>query len=973
MSIKGREETMSIGSSSMGGDEMMFGDIQGEEKIFVSVRMRPLNEREVARHEVCDWECINNSTIIFKSNIYMHERTMVPTAYTFDRVFGSECPTKQVYEEGVKEIALAAVNGINSSIFAYGQTSSGKTYTMSGITEYAVADIFEYMDQHKERKFVLKFSAMEIYNEAVRDLLSTDSTPLRVLDDPEKGTVIERLIEETLIDWNHLQELLYICEAQRQIGETSLNETSSRSHQIIRLTVESSAREYSISASTLTATVNFVDLAGSERASQTLAAGARLKEGSHINRSLLTLGTVIRKLSRGRNGHIPYRDSKLTRILHNSLGGNAKTAMICTISPSRNHVEQTRNTLLFASCAKEVTTNAQVNVLMSDKALVKQLQKELARLESRLTGMGSISVTGDTATLLRERELLIERMDKEIKELTWQRDLAQSRVESLLRSAGEDRLTRVEENSASESSEVINPVGFARSNTDFDDPSVVTPTRQILDIPDPEDNFLLDDSTPQFSGPDPCHGWENISPRKNEETEDICKEVQCIETEAAIMNSKTEGDELLSGSEEKEQLQLATIESMDEGATPSVLEEDKELNHIDSYDSYKALKQKIQELHETINRLQQTPSDEAGASGSKSLTWIRSRSRRSVVMTIPSDFWSENEEEEEDTPPAAPEEDSSERPEPEVESSQRPKPEVDSSERPEPEVDSSEKPEDIEQMLPELENDAKIGCMSRKDSQKSISSASSEEENIKEIDVHVDDTTSVLDFVARVNKMASPQSEEQIGDVPVPEVSTRTGRDEGAERGNGARQNHSNWAVKFERYRKKIIDLWVKCNVPLVHRSYFFLLFKGDPSDNVYMEVELRRLYFLKDTSARGTNTMIDTQIVSPASSLKALNREREFLARQLQKKFTKREREELYLRWGIDLDTKQRSLQLTRRLWTEINDMKHMKESSILVAKLVGFVEPRYAPKEMFGLSFITPSSSQKSSSWRDNMSSLL
>ncbi|KDP38590.1 hypothetical protein JCGZ_04515 [Jatropha curcas] len=941
MSQKGRDETMSIGSS-MGGDESMFGDIQGEERIFVCVRMRPLNEKEIARHDVSDWECINDTTIIFKSN--MPDRSMVPTAYTFDRVYGSECPTKQVYEGGAKEIALAAVSGINSSIFAYGQTSSGKTYTMSGITECAMADIYQYIEQHKEREFVLKFSAMEIYNEAVRDLLSADSTPLRLLDDPE--------------------------------------------------TVESAAYEYSRAAnsSTLTATVNFVDLAGSERASQTLAAGVRLKEGSHINRSLLTLGTVIRKLSKGRNGHIPYRDSKLTRILHNSLGGNARTAMICTISPSRNHVEQTRNTLLFASCAKEVTTNAQVNVLMSDKALVKQLQKELTRLESRLMDMGSISATGDTAALLREKEVLIEQMKKEIKDLTWQRDLAQARIESLLRSVGEDRLTKAEENSASESSEVINPEGVLRNNKDFDDPSVVTPSRHLLDIPDPEDNFLLDDSTPQFSGLDSCRGWENISPRKDEETEDICKEVRCVEAEEANMNSRAEGDMSLSGSEEKEvNLQLTTIESMDEGAAPPMQDEDKELNHNDSFDSYDSLKRKIQELHDTISRLQ-SPSNEAGASGSKGLTWIRSRSRKSVVMTIPSDFWSQEEEEDEDTPPAAPKEGSSEKPEPEEDSFERPEPEEESSEKPEAveqklpekteEIEQKlpEKPEEIEKKLPELKHYIKIESMCRKDSTKSISSDSAEEEEeetIKEIDVDVDDTTSVLDFVARMNVMSNPQSEEQIGDVPVPEVPTRAVprniRDGGAERGHGNRQNHSNWAVKFERYRRKIIDLWVKCNVPLVHRSYFFLLFKGDPSDNVYMEVELRRLYFLKDTSARGTNAMIDTKIVSPASSLKALNREREYLARQIQKKFTKREREELYLRWGIDLDTKQRSLQLTRRLWTDTKDMKHMRESSLFVAKLVGFVEPRYAPKEMFGLSFITPSSTQKSSSWRDNMSSLL
>jgi len=118
--------------------------------------------------------------------------------------------------------------------------------------------------------------------------------------------------------------------------------------------------------------------------------------------------------SKGRNGHIPYRDSKLTRILQNSLGGNARTAIICTLSPARRHVEQSRNTLLFASCAKEVTTNAQVNLVMSDKTLVKKLQKEVARLENELKSAGSNSFAGDSTALLREKELQIEKVSSHV-------------------------------------------------------------------------------------------------------------------------------------------------------------------------------------------------------------------------------------------------------------------------------------------------------------------------------------------------------------------------------------------------------------------------------------------------------------------------------------------------------------------------------------------------------------------------------
>ncbi|XP_044974079.1 kinesin-like protein KIN-7H [Hordeum vulgare subsp. vulgare] len=266
-----------------------------EERIMVSVRVRPLNGRESG--DSSNRECISPTTVMFRSTV--PDRAMFPTAYTYDRVFGPNCSTRQVYEEGAKEVALSVVSGINSSIFEYGQTSSGKTYTMTGITEYSVMDIYDYIEKHPEREFMLKFSAIEIYNEAGRDLLSHDATPLRLLDDPEKGTTVEKLTEETLRNKHHLRDLLGMCEAQREIGETALNKASSRSHQILRLTIESSVKQYlgRSKSSTLVSCVNFVDLAGSERASQTASAGMRLKEGSHINRSLLTLGKVVGQLS----------------------------------------------------------------------------------------------------------------------------------------------------------------------------------------------------------------------------------------------------------------------------------------------------------------------------------------------------------------------------------------------------------------------------------------------------------------------------------------------------------------------------------------------------------------------------------------------------------------------------------------------------------------------------------------------------
>uniref|UniRef100_A0ACD6A9E0 Uncharacterized protein n=1 Tax=Avena sativa TaxID=4498 RepID=A0ACD6A9E0_AVESA len=266
-----------------------------ENKIFVTVRVRPLSKKELVVKDQAAWECSDSQTIIYKAP---PQDRGAPTSYTFDKVFGPSCPTDLVYEDGAKDVAMSALTGINATIFAYGQTSSGKTYTMRGVTECAVSDIYRHMENNTEREFVIKISAMEIYNEIVKDLLQPDSGPLRLLDDPEKGPIVEKLDEQIAKDREHLRHLIGICEEQRQVGETALNDTSSRSHQIIRLTVESRLREVSGSVKSFVASLNFVDLAGSERAAQTHAIGARLKEGCHVVSDKQLVKHLQRKVSR---------------------------------------------------------------------------------------------------------------------------------------------------------------------------------------------------------------------------------------------------------------------------------------------------------------------------------------------------------------------------------------------------------------------------------------------------------------------------------------------------------------------------------------------------------------------------------------------------------------------------------------------------------------------------------------------------
>ncbi|ESQ54920.1 hypothetical protein EUTSA_v10026976mg [Eutrema salsugineum] len=982
----------------------------GEEKILVSVRVRPLNEKEKTRNDRCDWECINNTTIICKS----HNLPDKPS-YTFDRVFGFESPTKQVYDDGAKEVALCVLSGINSSIFAYGQTSSGKTYTMTGITEFAIDDIFLYIEKHKqERKFTLKFSAMEIYNEAVRDLLCEDSnTPLRLLDDPERGTVVEKLREETLTDRNHLEELLSICETQRKIGETSLNETSSRSHQILRLTIESSNREDS--SAILAASVCFVDLAGSERASQTLSAGSRLKEGCHINRSLLTLGTVIRKLSKGKNGHIPYRDSKLTRILQNSLGGNARTAIICTMSPARSHMEQSRNTLLFATCAKEVTTNAQVNMVVSEKALVRQLQRELARMENELKNLGpassSSSASDEFYALLKQKEELIAKMEEQIQELKWQRDVAQSQVENLLKSTADER---------SSSSSMGNRRRSSYDSTDFDEPRMLNNLGKSNFYSPDEDSFLLEDTTPQFPGHDFCDKWEEMAQKTTQEPEDACKEVRCIEVNSGEAE-RVENQDSLDDIVEKKADKIEAVEPEKEDTESSVKMIDIDFSLSDKFEANDELT--INKLVEEVKDTE--PSVEKQRRSSKKEDTEQNLSKDQSCMEYEQNYKSlmvdENEDMESvkaiDMELNAKVEAEDEVSLHKLEESQETEQSVDKEET---KASWSSKNEDMEQNLSKDQSEQYVLGSEKDDNtyealkkkvkemQKTIeyfmSMQSAEEKQSPSFNT-VDDNTSPgesfkmrrsrscrenllftkalaaaasgrftfknsnntsfdLDNTASIDAQSTKDSDTETSSSSFHEfiaglkemamqqhsLNTET------EKIKPESTDDSGAKAEFERQQRQIIELWEVCNVPLVHRTYFFLLFKGDPSDFVYMEVELRRLSFLKDSPE-----------TLRKQTAKALKRERELLAKQIPKKFGKKQKEEVYKRWGVELSSKQRSMQVTHKLWINIKDIEHCQNSASLVASLVGFDDSTLTQKEMFGLSFSpTTTLNIRSSGWR-------
>ncbi|KMT15139.1 hypothetical protein BVRB_3g062560 isoform B [Beta vulgaris subsp. vulgaris] len=350
------------------------------DRIYVTVRARPLSSEDA---KSSPWKISGNSILFLNSF----------SKFDFDRIFGEECKTKEVYEARTKEIVSAAVGGFNGTVFAYGQTNSGKTHTMRGsssepgVIPLAVRELFDMIQEVPDREFLLRMSYLEIYNEEINDLLADSRYFLS-----QRGIFVAGLREEIVVSPEQVLDLMDFGESHRHIGETNMNLHSSRSHTIFRMIIESRDKagdeepENSCDAVRVSV-LNLVDLAGSERAAKTGAEGVRLKEGSHINKSLMTLGTVIKKLSEGaesQGSHVPYRDSKLTRILQPALGGNANTAIICNITLAQIHADETKSSLQFASRALQVTNCARVNEILTDAALLKRQKKEIEELRAKL-------------------------------------------------------------------------------------------------------------------------------------------------------------------------------------------------------------------------------------------------------------------------------------------------------------------------------------------------------------------------------------------------------------------------------------------------------------------------------------------------------------------------------------------------------------------------------------------------------------
>ncbi|KAK0457604.1 P-loop containing nucleoside triphosphate hydrolase protein [Desarmillaria tabescens] len=399
-----------------------------KDKVMVSIRVRPSNTDSA-------WVASSSASSIHLDPVHAKSGAPNPAdnKFDFDSVLNGS-PNKPIYSTVAQSHVYAAMEGYNAIIFAYGQTASGKTYTLSGdesepgIIPRAMKDVFRFIKRNDGREYLLRCSYLEIYNESIHDLLAPVGSPVVMIQGGGGNEVIlTPLREEVVTSLKGVKDVLKRGESHRRTACTDWNERSSRSHSVFRLVVESRERGEAVDESfhgrvtpapsgrqtpgmsgrqtpgpgnsskpgpklqarggrsVQTSVLSLIDLAGSEKATSDKE---RTREGKYINTSLLTLGTVIGTLSenaaKGKSDHVPFRNSKLTRMLQPSLSGNARISVICTINPDISAIAESTSTLLFARRIKGVKLNAQKKEIVDTDALIERYRKEIEDLKARL-------------------------------------------------------------------------------------------------------------------------------------------------------------------------------------------------------------------------------------------------------------------------------------------------------------------------------------------------------------------------------------------------------------------------------------------------------------------------------------------------------------------------------------------------------------------------------------------------------------
>ncbi|WWC62984.1 uncharacterized protein I303_105582 [Kwoniella dejecticola CBS 10117] len=404
------------------------------EAVLVSVRVRPPNPVELRSDAGCIWTMPEHDQHLLKL-AKGTEGMREDRDWIFDRILPPQSDNSRVYGTSARRHVKSAMEGYNAVIFAYGQTASGKTHTLSGssvepgIIPLSITDLFSQIRSTPDREFLLRASYLELYNETIIDLLSPTPGSELHLSEGKKGVVINGLTECAVRTEGDVKKLLKSGEDRRKVGATDWNARSSRSHCVFRITIESRARNTAIEElpigartpggrlkaagekMTRISTLSIIDLAGSEKHTSSKERNA---EGKHINQSLLTLKLVISKLadlaSKRNVTHVPYRDSKLTRLLQNSLSGDALISVICTVSPSSLNLAESISTLAFAQGLKRVVLKAQKKEVVDPHALIQQYQNEIAELRAQLRE----KETGGSSSNEREKN---EAMEKRLNEL----------------------------------------------------------------------------------------------------------------------------------------------------------------------------------------------------------------------------------------------------------------------------------------------------------------------------------------------------------------------------------------------------------------------------------------------------------------------------------------------------------------------------------------------------------------------------
>ncbi|XP_066439327.1 kinesin-like protein KIF18A isoform X2 [Eleutherodactylus coqui] len=404
----------------------------------VVVRVRPPNEREKLANFTSVVQVVDKHILVFDPKVeevnFFHGRSVASRDITkrknkdlkfvFDCVFDENSNQQEVYEQTTRIVLDGVLNGYNSTVLAYGATGAGKTHTMLGSPEepgvmyLTMMDLYNRIESMKEEKVCnVAVSYLEVYNEQIRDLLA-NSGPLAVREDAQKGVVVQGLSLHQPKSAENILQLLDYGNKNRTQHPTDMNAASSRSHAVFQIYLRQQEKSASINQNVRLAKMSLIDLAGSERASATNAKGARLREGTNINRSLLALGNVINALAdpKTKKQHIPYRNSKLTRLLKDSLGGNCHTIMIAAVSPSSFSYDDTYNTLKYANRAKDIKTAVKSNVLSLDShisqyaKICEQQKKEIAMLKEKLKNYEEQSKLSNTnqqqAEIKRFQELL---------------------------------------------------------------------------------------------------------------------------------------------------------------------------------------------------------------------------------------------------------------------------------------------------------------------------------------------------------------------------------------------------------------------------------------------------------------------------------------------------------------------------------------------------------------------------------------